>query len=99
MAERILTPAATLFAEHIRTRGITKVQAAKELGISGASVTYLTRGDMRPKNQLAIRIERWSGGAVPAAEWADDEDRAKLAAVEAPPTPPEPPTDPGTKAA
>lgn len=49
--------------------GRTREQVAKALGIEKPSIDRLCRGGRRPSLDLAIKIERLTEGAVPAASW------------------------------
>ncbi|MBX9707901.1 MAG: hypothetical protein K2X61_08225 [Caulobacteraceae bacterium] len=54
----------------IRTeRGLTLAQCAVELGLSASSSSWISEienGKRDASLRLALRIERWSGGRVPA---------------------------------
>lgn len=73
-------PAQALLREFLEARkgALTQAQAAKQLDTSGAALIYYLDGVSRPKSALRERIERWSGGAVPASAWLTDAERAEL---------------------
>ena len=50
--------------------GMTRAELAERLGISRPHVDFICRGARRPSLELALAIEKLSGGAVPAAGWA-----------------------------
>lgn len=59
-----------LLSEHRRARGLTLAQCASELDLSPKSVGWLSEienGKRDASLRLALRIERWSDGAVTAA--------------------------------
>jgi len=59
-----------LLSDHRKARGLTLAQAATELGLSDKSVGWLSEienGKRDASLRLALKIERWSGGAVTAA--------------------------------
>jgi len=49
--------------------GIKQSDLADRLGISQAFLSQLLNGRRTPSLELAVRIERLTGGAVPAASW------------------------------
>lgn len=56
-------------AIYLRDRNITQAGFAELIGVSQASVSKLLRGANQPSLDLAFRIERATGGAVPAGVW------------------------------
>lgn len=60
------------FANHIRDSGRTRAQWADELGVSRSFMSDLLNGNRRPSLELAVRIERATGGRVPAISWVPD---------------------------
>lgn len=48
-----------------------KYELAKELNISQPYFSLLLAGKKTPSLELAIRIEKWSAGAVPVASWVE----------------------------
>lgn len=57
----------------------TQAELAEMLGLSQSFVSKMESGAQLPPLDLAVRIERMTNGAVPAASWIDD------AAAAAPP--------------
>ena len=55
------------FQKYLDFRGISKAQAAKEIGCSRQYVYMLADGQPAGK-KVALRIERWSDGFVPATQ-------------------------------
>lgn len=58
------------FSEHRKSLGLTLAETARQLGLSAKSVGWLSdieNGKRDASLRLALRIERWSGGRVPAA--------------------------------
>lgn len=63
-----------------KSRGLSQEQAANELGLgSKGYISSIESGTWRCPLKLALKIERWSDGAVPADGLVSDEDRALLA--------------------
>ena len=61
-------------------RRLTLEQAALELGLSSKGyLADLERGRQSWPLRLALRVEAWSGGEVPADQLVDDDDRQLLA--------------------
>ena len=59
-----------LLSAHRQAKGLTLAQCATELGLSAKSVGWLSdieNGKRDASLRLALRIERWSDGAVTAA--------------------------------
>lgn len=57
-------------AQYRAERGLSLEQCAVELGLSPTSkgwISEIERGDRPASLRLALRIERWSSGAVKAA--------------------------------
>ena len=57
------------FIDHRKALGLTLAQTAAELGLSEKSVGWLSdieNGKRDASLRLALRIEAWSGGKVPA---------------------------------
>lgn len=63
------------FAQHRSARGLTLEQCAVELGLSASSKGWLSEiesGKREASLRLALRIERWSNGKVPASSVCSD---------------------------
>lgn len=58
-----------MFADFINQSGETQTAWAARLGVSKSYLSDLLGGKRRPSLDLAFRIERATGGAVPAAVW------------------------------
>jgi len=58
--------------EFIKSSGETQAKWAGRLGISRAYLSMLTSGQKTPGLDLAVRIERATGGAVTAASWVPE---------------------------
>lgn len=58
-----------LLDQHIRSLGLTRSAFARRLGISAPYLTQILTGAKRPGLELAVAIERETGGAVPATAW------------------------------
>lgn len=59
-------------SDHIKARGLTYVEAARELAMDGVNPSATLRrwalGSMRPDADVIERIAHWSGGAVTARD-------------------------------
>ena len=58
-----------MFADFITASGETRTVWAGRLGISKSFLSDLLNGNRTPSLDLAVRIERATGGRVPAASW------------------------------
>jgi DNA-binding XRE family transcriptional regulator len=50
--------------DYLKLKGMTKTQAAKELGITRKYIHEILAGKMGPGRKLATRIIEWSQGAI-----------------------------------
>lgn len=82
-----------MLTDAITRSGRSRTQFASALGIGRPFLSHLESGKKRPSLELAIRIERLTNGAVPAASWVPE---AELPASN---TNPELPHDPSPDAA
>lgn len=48
---------------------VIRTKFARELGVAPSTISDLCNGRRRPSLDLAVRIEKRTAGAVPAAEW------------------------------
>jgi transcriptional regulator with XRE-family HTH domain len=67
LAENII-----MFAEFIRNSGETRSAWAERLGISKSFLSDLLNQNRLPSLDLAVRIERATGGVVLASGWIKD---------------------------
>ncbi len=58
--------------EYLSQRRLRQIDFAQRLGIGQATVSRLVSGVMRPSLELAVQIERETGGAVPAVSWVPE---------------------------
>lgn len=63
-------PAAHRFAKWLDGCGRARARVAVELDVGPSTVTLLAQGTRRPSLDLAVRIERLTGGAVRATDWS-----------------------------
>lgn len=84
-----VTVGRTLLKQFLEARKavLTQAAAAQQIGISPGQLVYYLQGTQRPKQAVAERIEKWSGGEVSADSWLTDDEKVKLAAVERAPAP------------
>jgi transcriptional regulator with XRE-family HTH domain len=55
--------------------GMTREHAAGELGITRQYLDRVCRGVNRPSLVLAVKIESFTGGAIPVREWVTSRPR------------------------
>lgn len=53
---------------HMDTNALKDKQVAADLGVARSFISQIRRGQREPSLALAVRIERWSSGAVTPAE-------------------------------
>lgn len=61
--------------EYLDRTGETQKDLAQRLGISGAALSQILLGKIRPSLDLALRIEALTG--VPCRAWATDQEMVK----------------------
>jgi transcriptional regulator with XRE-family HTH domain len=61
-----------MFADFIRTSGLTRTQWADRLGISRSYLSDILNGNKMPSLVLATAIERETGGQVLATSWVPE---------------------------
>lgn len=60
-------------SEYLQANGIAQKHFASLIDVKQATVSRIANGEMRPSLDLAFRIERQTGGKVPASIWAEKE--------------------------
>ena len=65
------TPPVDRLTGFMRRKGISRTGLARSLHVGKSFVTFLLQGERRPSLDTAARIERLTGGAIMAAEWAE----------------------------
>lgn len=63
-----------MFSEFISTSGQNRASWADKLGISRSYLSDLLNGHKTPSLELAVAIERATGGHVPANSWVPEPD-------------------------
>lgn len=58
-----------MFAEFIKASGKTRASWATRIGVTASYLSDLLNGKKTPSLEVAVRIERETDGAVPAASW------------------------------
>lgn len=76
-----MTAGPELFDRFLTERGIKRSAAATQLNTSVSAIHYWIKGGQRPRADVRSKIERWSGGEVPATSWLTEEERKGLADV------------------
>jgi len=59
-------------AVYLDQHGITQSAFAGSLGTTQATISKFCRGVTRPSLDMAVKIERATGGSVPVASWVSD---------------------------
>lgn len=54
---------------YLTTHAVRQHEFATIVGVSQATVSKLINGSVQPSLDLAVRIQRATGGAVPADSW------------------------------
>lgn len=66
------------FSEYFKTSGRTRTDLARDLGISYSYLCDLVRGECFPSVNLALKIQRETGGFIPVEYWAAEADMPPL---------------------
>lgn len=66
--------AMTDLAKYLDRAKIRQADFAAEIGVTQATVSRLAKGVSIPSLELAVRIERLTGGAVTAVSWFPEAD-------------------------
>lgn len=61
----------TEYMKSERAAGKNQAKVAARLGISRSYLSEIASGAKKPSLDVAVRIERETGGAVPATSWID----------------------------
>lgn len=69
-------PAMDALALYLLQNGLTQKKFAETLNVDQATISKLVRGRLMPSLELAVAIQRETGGAVPAASWVRTETAA-----------------------
>ncbi|MDK8874708.1 helix-turn-helix transcriptional regulator [Paracoccus sp. SSJ] len=62
-----------MLTEAIKSMGLKRAVVAENLGIGRAYLSGLESGKKKPSLELAVKIARLTGGAVPVESWVDPE--------------------------
>jgi ribosome-binding protein aMBF1 (putative translation factor) len=65
-----------MLSQHLADTGQSQSAFADEIGCDKSIVSRLTRYEMTPSLELAVKIERATHGKVPVEVWIDDKDVA-----------------------
>jgi len=71
-----------LLQQFLESRGILNVEAARCIGVVPSAIT-LWLGGAAPRAFYRHKLERWTGGQVPALSWFSDKEQRQLAATTA----------------
>ncbi|MFD2175644.1 helix-turn-helix transcriptional regulator [Rhodobacter lacus] len=69
-------------SEHLRQAGVLQSAFAEIIGVSRGHMSALVTGARLPSLELAVRIERETAGAVPAASWVPELDPVPAVGLE-----------------
>lgn len=72
---KVVVPGSRLFARFLEKNRIRPADAARALRVARSAVQQWLDEIQRPKQALRERIERWTGGDVPAVSWSTKEER------------------------
>lgn len=61
-----------MFSEYILTSGQNRAAWADKLGVSRSYLSDILNGNKTPSLELAVKIERATGGVILAASWIPD---------------------------
>jgi transcriptional regulator with XRE-family HTH domain len=56
-------------SSYLTESGVTQAEFAQRVGVGQPTISRLARGTQRPRVDVAVRIERESGGKVPVHSW------------------------------
>jgi transcriptional regulator with XRE-family HTH domain len=65
----VATKKSTPFGRYLKKQKISALDAAEALGVTKSYVNLLISGAMTPGLKLAIEIQHWTKGTVPADSW------------------------------
>jgi transcriptional regulator with XRE-family HTH domain len=63
-----------MFAHYVTSSGLTQTAWADRIGVSRSYMSNLLNGKKRPSLEVAVRIERETGGLIPASSWVPETD-------------------------
>jgi len=86
-AAKKLTKGALLLRKHMDAHRITYAEAAEALGVTRSGVHQWVHGDVRPRIELRIALEKWTDGDIKAGDWMTIEERRNIARVSSSSTP------------
>ena len=66
----------TELGHFLRGRGISQKDFSAQLGVDQSVMSRFVNGQARPGLDLAVKIERVTGGAVPVETWVSKEGAA-----------------------
>ena len=66
----------------LASRGLSQRVAASQIGVGAAALSSWLVGRQRPRPEWRAAIERWSGGAIPSADWMTADEASRVAAVD-----------------
>ena len=66
-------PAMMTLSEYLRTNAIRQADFGPRIGVTQGTVSKLCSGRLLPDMEMAAKIQRETGGAVPVTIWVPDE--------------------------
>jgi hypothetical protein len=77
--KRVVTKGSKAFVKFLQTHQITPKTASDVLDCAAATIWDLCQGVHRPGVRVALRIERWTGGAIRCEDFATPAESRALA--------------------
>jgi len=68
-------PAQGLLKDFIAAKGLSQVDAARQLDLPPSALNQYLQKKQRPRSDIRQRIARWSGGAIPEDAWLSASER------------------------
>lgn len=59
--------------QYLKTNRVSQQDFAARVGVTQSTVSKLCRGTSRPSLDVAILIDKATGGKVPPSSWANDQ--------------------------
>jgi hypothetical protein len=81
MGNRESIPGPALLLNEIERRGMTRTDAADELGVNKSSVSVWIAGTDTPNAHWRDMLEAWSGGRIPSHSWRSKSEQKAIDAA------------------
>lgn len=77
----IKTKGSNSFAKFLSDHSVTYDDAAEAIATTKSGVCVWATGQLRPRYEMRLAIERWTSGSVKAIDWMTDEERRVIARI------------------